>query len=160
MISGVSSGVQMSMPRNDSRTEQALTAENQQLISDTLSQFDPDNLTEADALSIIETLSEAGIQPGQGLESALSELGFDAKSIGELAGVSESEGSRPPPPPPPQQSTEEISDLVDFVTTLLEEKLAESADDSLSDEDKESIYAQINEKFGFDSDDSIIDLKA
>ncbi|WP_426369900.1 hypothetical protein [Pseudocolwellia sp. HL-MZ7] len=160
MISGVSSGVQMSMPRNDSRTEQALTEENQQLISDTLSQFDSENLTEADALSIIETLSEAGIQSGQGLESALSELGFDAKSIGELAGVSESEGSRPPPPPPPQQSTEEISDLVDFVTTLLEEKLAESADDSLSDEDKESIYAQINEKFGFDSDDSIIDLKA
>ena len=159
MISGVSSGVQMSMPRSDSRTEQALTAENQQLISDTLSQFDPDNLTEADALTIVETLSEAGIQPGQGLETALSELGFDAKSIGDLAGVSQSEGSRPPPPPP-QQSTEEISELVDFVTTLLEEKLAESSDDSLTDEDRESIYAQINEKFGFDNDDSIINLKA
>lgn len=159
MISGVSSGVQMNMPRNDSRTEQALTAENQQLISDTLSQFDPDNLTEADALTIVETLSEAGIQPGQGLETALSELGFDAKSIGDLAGVSQSEGSRPPPPPP-QQSTEEISELVDFVTTLLEEKLAESADESLTDEDRESIYAQINEKFGFDNDDSIINLKA
>ncbi|MDO7086537.1 hypothetical protein WNY51_18475 [Pseudocolwellia sp. AS88] len=159
MISGVSSGIQMSMPRSDSRTEQALTEENQQLISDTLSQFDPDNLTEADALTIVETLSEAGIQPGQGLEAALSELGFDAKSIGDLAGVSQSEGSRPPPPPP-QQSTEEISELVDFVTTLLEEKLAESADESLTDEDRESIYAQINEKFGFDNDDSIINLKA
>ncbi len=159
MISGVSSGVQMSMPRSDSRTEQALTEENQQLISDTLSQFDPDNLTEADALTIVETLSEAGVQPGQGLETALSELGFDAKSIGDLAGVSQSEGSRPPPPPP-QQSTEEISELVDFVTTLLEEKLAESSDDSLTDEDRESIYAQINEKFGFDNDDSIINLKA
>ena len=159
MISGVSSGIQMSMPRSDSRTEQALTEENQQLISDTLSQFDPDNLTEADALTIVETLSEAAIQPGQGLETALSELGFDAKSIGDLAGVSQSEGSRPPPPPP-QQSTEEISELVDFVTTLLEEKLAESADESLTDEDRESIYAQINEKFGFDNDDSIINLKA
>ncbi|WP_441002826.1 hypothetical protein [Pseudocolwellia agarivorans] len=159
MISGVSSGIQMSMPRSDSRTEQALTEENQQLISDTLSQFDPDNLTEADALTIVETLSEAGIQPGQGLETALSELGFDAKSIGDLAGASQSEGSRPPPPPP-QQSTEEISELVDFVTTLLEEKLAESADESLTDEDRESIYAQINEKFGFDNDDSIINLKA
>ncbi len=159
MISGVSSGIQMSMPRSDSRTEQALTEENQQLISDTLSQFDPDNLTEADALTIVETLSEAGVQPGQGLETALSELGFDAKSIGDLAGVSQSEGSRPPPPPP-QQSTEEISELVDFVTTLLEEKLAESADESLTDEDRESIYAQINEKFGFDNDDSIINLKA
>ena len=160
MIGSINSGMQMNMPRNESRTEQALTEEQQVLISDTLSEFDPDNLSESDALSSVESLSEAGIQPGKALESALSELGFDAKNIGDLAGVNESEKGDRPPPPPPRQSSEEVSELVDFLTELLEEKLAESSAESLSEEDKISIYEELNKKFGLESDDSIINLKA
>jgi hypothetical protein len=151
MISSVSSGG--SMPPPPPKNDQALTTDQQTLISDTLSEFDAENLTEADALAIVETFSEAGIEPGSGLEEAMSELGFDAKTIGDLAQSSD-EGSRPPPPP--QQSTEDISSLVDYLAELVEEKLASSDTESLSDEDKESIMAQVFEEFEISGQTSII----
>jgi len=153
MINSVSSG--SSMPPPPPKSDQALTTDQQTLISETLSEFDPENLSESDALSIIETFSEAGIQPGSGLEEAMAELGFDAKSIGDIAQAS-GEGNRPPPPPPPQQSTEEISSLVDYLAELVEEKLASSDTDTLSAEDKESIMAQVFEEFDMASQTSII----
>ncbi len=134
----------MSMPPPAQRTEQNVSEDQQLLISDTLSQFDADNLSEEDALSIVETLSQAGIQPGLALEQSMSDLGFDAKSIGELANVSNN-GSRPPPP---QQSSEEITSMVGYLEKLLEEKLANSNGNSLTDDDKQSILAQVYKKFG------------
>lgn len=154
-VSSASAGMQAPM----ARSEQNLTADQQKTITETLTQFDPDSLSESDALSIIESLSSAGIQPGKGLESAMSELGFDAKSIGELAGVDKSENGHRPPPPP-KQSSEEITELVDYLTELLEEKLATSSETGLSDEERLEIYVQVNEKFGTDSESSIINTTA
>ena len=156
MINSINSGA--SMPPQP-RTEQSLTSDQQSVISDTLSEFDVDNLSETDALSIVAAFSEAGIQPGLALEKAVSEAGFDAKSIGELANISE-EGSRPPPPPPPNQSSDDISSMVEYLAELLEEKLASSNSDSLSDEDKQSILAQVFEKFDIEESDSIINTTA
>lgn len=136
---------------------QSLTETQQSLISETLSQFDVDNLSESDAASIVAVFSENGIQPGAALEEAMSEVGFDAKTIGELAGVAE-EGNRPPPPP--KQSAEEITTMVDYLAELLEEKLIASSSTSLSDEDKESILAQVFEKFDIEDGDSIINTTA
>jgi hypothetical protein len=155
MINSINSGASMPPPP---RTEQNLTSDQQSVISDTLSEFDVDNLTEADALSIVEAFSEAGIQPGLALEKAVADAGFDAKTIGELANVSE-EGNRPPPPPP-KQSSDEISSMVEYLAELLEEKLAASNSDSLSDEDKQSILAQVFEKFDIEESDSIINTTA
>lgn len=155
MINAMNSG--MSMPPPPPRSEQNLTEDQQSLISETLSEFDAENLTEADALSIIEAFSQAGIQPGVALEKAASDLGFDAKSIGDLAKVSD-EGSRPPPPP--KQSTEEITSMVDYLAELLEEKLAASNGNGLSDEDKQSILAQVLEEFDLEDGDSIINTTA
>lgn len=154
MINTVNSGMSMPPPP---RTEQSLTEEQQVLISDTLSEFDVENLTEADAISIVEAFSQAGIQPSAALEKAVSDLGFDAKSIGDLSKVSEG-GNRPPPPP--KQSTEEITSMVDYLSELLEEKLASNNSDRLSDEDKQSILAQVFEKFDIDEADSIINTTA
>jgi len=154
MINSINSGASMPPPP---RTEQNLTSEQQSVISDTLSEFDVDNLTETDALSIVEAFSEAGIKPGIALEKAVSEAGFDARTIGELANISE-EGSRPPPPP--KQSSDEISSMVEYLAELLEEKLAGSNSDSLSDEDKQSILAQVFEKFDIEESDSIINTTA
>ncbi len=154
MINSINSGASMPPPP---RTEQNLTSEQQSVISDTLSEFDVDNLTETDALSIVEAFSEAGIKPGIALEKAVSEAGFDARTIGELANISE-EGSRPPPPP--KQSSDEISSMVEYLAELLEEKLAASNSDSLSDEDKQSILAQVFEKFDIEESDSIINTTA
>lgn len=155
MISSINTSAAMAMP---TRSEKALTAEQQTLISDTLSKIDVDNLTTEDALSIIEAFSEAGIEPGKGMESALSELGFDAKDIGELANVQE--GNRPPPPPPPSQSSDEISTMVSYLEELLEQTLAASDAEELSDEQRYSVYAQVMEKFGIEEGDTIIDTTA
>ena len=153
MINSVSSG--MSMP--PVRTEQSLTSDQQSLISETLAQFDADNLSDIDAASINEAFSQAGIQPGKALEAAMTELGFDAKSIGEQGNVQQG-GQRPPPPP--SQSTEEISSMVEYLTELMEEKYAENNNSSLSDDDKQSIMTELFEKLGIPKQDSIINTTA
>ena len=159
MISSINSGMTMPPPPPKGGSEQNLTEVQQNLISETLSEYDVDNLTEADALSITEAFAEAGIQPGLALEKAVAESGFDAKSLGDLANVSE-EGSRPPPPPPPKQSSEEITSMVDYLAELMEEKLAENDGTGLSDNDKQSILTQIFEKFDIEEGQSIINTSA
>ena len=139
------------------KNEQSLTADQQSFITEILSQFDADNLTQENATSIVEAFAEAGIQPGAALEASLTELGFDANSIGDLANVS-GEGNRPPPPP--KQSTEEITSMVDYLTELMEEKFAASNSNELSDEDKQSLLALVFEKFSIDDGDSIINTTA
>ena len=69
MINSINSSAAMPPPP---RKEQSLTSDQQSVISDTLSEFDVDNLSETDALSIVAAFSEAGIQPGLALEKAVS----------------------------------------------------------------------------------------
>ena len=76
MINNVNSGI--SMPPPPSRTQQNLTEEQQTFVTDTLAEFDADELSEEDALSIIDMFSQADIQPGAALEKVMSSAGFDA----------------------------------------------------------------------------------
>lgn len=154
MINSVNSSMPPPPPPKSSGNNDSLTEEQSTLLSDMLSEYDPENLTANDAETIIEALSEAGIAPGQGFESAMTELGFDAKTIGELGGQS-GHGDMPPPPPP-QQSSEEITSMVDYLTELMEEKLAENNNLELNDADKQSIMAALAEKFDIQEDESII----
>ncbi|MFT5814187.1 MAG: hypothetical protein ACI9VT_001947 [Psychroserpens sp.] len=151
-----STNLNSSIPPPPPRSEQSLTEEQQVFISDTLAEFDTDNLTQEDALSIIETFSQANIQPSAALEKAVSNAGFDAKNIGDLANVSQ--GNRPTPPP--KQSVEEITSLVDYLAEILEATLAANNGNSLSDTDKESILAQVFEKFNIEKGESIINTTA
>lgn len=161
MVSSIGSGMSMPPPPpSSSSSTQNLTEDQMTLISDTLSELDVDNLTEQDALSIVEAFSEAGIEPGRAMESAMSDLGFDAKEIGDLAGIEGREGGGPPPPPPESQSSEEISNMVSFLEELLEEKLADSSETELNDQDKEAIYAKVMEQFGIEEGESIINTTA
>lgn len=118
----------------------ALTDEQSQLISDTLEQYDADNLTESDAKAIVETFSEAGIQPGEALASQLEELGFDAKAIGDAAGVDA------PPPPPPQDQVATLNVTEDMLSEL-NELLNEMNDGDLSDEEQANTLSRIKEIF-------------
>tara|TARA_B110000495_G_C22973926_1_gene571862 strand:- start:1060 stop:1506 length:447 start_codon:yes stop_codon:yes gene_type:complete len=148
----------MSMPPPPPRSEQSLTEEQQTFITDTLAEFNADELSEEDALSIIEMFSQADIQPGAALEKAMSSAGFDAKNLGDIAAASDS--SRPPPPPPPKQSSDEISSMADYLAELLEETLAASQSENLSDEDKQAILAQVFDKFNIEPSESIINTSA
>ena len=141
MVKVINSGLVMPpMPY----AKQVLTPEQQSLTSDTLSIFDADNLSETDALSIVDTLSQADIKPRAALENKMSNLGFDAKQIGELANTFEPKKS------PPRQSTEGISYLVDHLTQLLEEKLVANNYNSLSEESKQVILSKVLEKYGLE----------
>lgn len=155
MINNVNSGI--SMPPPPSRTQQNLTEEQQTFITDTLAEFNADELSEEDALSIIEMFSQADIQPGAALEKVMSSAGFDAKSIGDIAAAAD---SGRPPPPPPKQSSDEISSMADYLAELLEETLAASQSESLSDEDKQAILAQVFDKFNIEPSESIINTTA
>lgn len=173
-ISSVGSGMTMPPPPPPKGEQASLTEDQESLISEILSEYDSESLSESDALSIVESLSDAGIEPGKALEEAMSDLGFDAKTVGDLAGVERSQ-----PPGGAEFNTEGsivVDDMMDFLSELLSDKL-ENAEDSvdslssagdlfkraaseLSDDDKESIYAQLREKFGLPDAGSLIDLKA
>jgi len=75
------------------------TSSQQQLISDTLSKYDVNNLTNSDAQAIVSTFQKAGIEPGKDLTTAMDQAGFDAKQIGNVAG-----GHQGPPPRGPRPS--------------------------------------------------------
>jgi len=139
------------------KAEQNLSDEQQSLITETLSQFDVDNLSETDAVNIVEVFSQAGIQPSSALEQSMAELGFNAKAVGELAGMPE-QANRPPPPP--QQSSEEITSIVDYLTELMKEKYANNNSNELSEEDKQSILQQVFAKFEIEDGESIINTTA
>jgi hypothetical protein len=156
VIDTISAGVSMTQPP---KVTQNLSEDQQRVISETLSQFDADNLNEENALSIVEAFSQAGIQPSPALEKSISDLGFDAKNIGELANVIDND-SRQPSTPPAQQSNEEITSMVDYLAELLEERLADNKTNTLTNEDKESILAQVYEKFDIEHGESIINTHA
>lgn len=132
-----------------------LSTEQKDFIEQTLSQFDADALSEEDARSIIETFKEAGIQPGKQLESAMAASGFDAKQVGDLGGAGER-------PPSGQQSSESVqfSEVVDYLTELLDTALSESESGTLSEDQKLSIYETMSEKFNIQADSSIINTVA
>jgi hypothetical protein len=119
------------------------------LIEETLSGYNADNLTESDAASIVEAFSEAGIAPSSAFADKLAEIGFDAKEIGDLAGASPSESK--PPPPPSGSSNLDLSDAVDYLETLFDEKDENATDNS-------SITTQLAERFGLSEGESLINI--
>ncbi len=134
------------------KNDAPLSDEQVQLVSETLSLFDPSELSQSDAMSIVETFAEAGIEPGRGLEEAMKEADFDAKTVGELAGVGPQEQG--PPPPPPQTSIS--SQMLDF----LSEQLDKYGEGELSEENKISIMSAMQEEFGLEQSDYLLDVQA
>ena len=151
MISSINSSTAIQLP--PARQQQKLTEEQQTLISDTLKEFDADNLTETDAVSIVKSFAEAGITASQELDTALSDLGFDGKKIGELSSAKIEAGMQPPTP---SQSSEEISSMTSYFDELLKESLDSSGETEVSDQEKQVIYSQVMDKFGIKDGDSLI----
>ncbi len=129
----------------------SLTDDQKQLITDTLNQFDADSLTEADATSIVSSFQEAGIQPGKELAQVMETAGFDAKIVGDMAGV------QGPPPGGPQGQGGGINineELLEELYTLLDQYYAEET----TDVDRSSLTDSIRTLLG--SEDSIFSAKA
>ena len=64
-----------------------LTDKQSQRITETLSKYDPNNLTKADAKEIVSSFREAGIRPSKALKEAMSAEGFNAKTVAKKAGI-------------------------------------------------------------------------
>ena len=143
MISNISGmpPVQNSMPQQPGQNR-PLTAEQQQLVTDTLTEFDPDSMTEADALSIVEIFAEAGIQPGRALADTMAESGFDARGIGELAGI---QGANQGKGSADGQGTTQSLNISEELLSQLSEMLNNYYGNDLSDEDKATTLESIQE---------------
>jgi len=151
MINNIGSSSVSFVPQQSSQAAK-LTTEQSDFVKETLAQFDAENLTSDDAQSIQAAFKEQGIEPTKELADLMGELEFDAKSIGDAG---RAEGQRPPPPP--QNSLESVD--TDEVVSYLDELLTEYSS-QLSDEDKESILASVQEKFGLSEGDSLLNVTA
>lgn len=74
------------MPQSLAQGRQ-LTDKQAQLVKDTLSKYEPNNLTEADAKEIVSSFREAGIRPSKALKEAMLAEGFDAREVIKKAGI-------------------------------------------------------------------------
>ena len=73
------------MSQSHAQGRSHLTDKQYQLISDTLSKYDPNNLTKADAKEITSSFREAGIRPSRALKEAILADGLDAKIVSKKA---------------------------------------------------------------------------
>ena len=138
-------------PPPSANSAKSLSEDDASLISETLANYDADNLSQADAAEIVDTFSQAGINPSMAFAEALADSGFDAKNLGDLAGVGK--GNRPPPPDSGNQATSSsvaLSSIVDYLDELQES-------DTTSDS---SLASSLSEKFGLAQGQSLIDVTA
>lgn len=132
-------------PTQSSGQNVSLTQDQLQLIADTLSNYDPDNLTEADAQEIVNTFSEAGIAEGRGLAETMASYGFDARAVGELAGVT---SDRPDGPPPPRGGEGVATlNISEDMLQQLNQLLTEYYDGDLTDAEKATTLDAIKDIF-------------
>ncbi len=116
-ISSISSSQVYQAQTSSTAKSSSLSTEQQAFISDLLSGYDSESLSASDAQEIVKALQEAGIEPSKAMESTMAASGFDAKEIGDLAGVGKEGGGRPMGPPPPKK--EEMSSVSDLLESLL-----------------------------------------
>lgn len=132
MVGSVSSNVPITNTQQVSQnTNNNLTSSQLETISSVLSNYDSSNLSSEDAFSIVSSFKEAGIKPSESLAKAMEAEGFNAKEVGDLAGVKGSGGMPPPPPPPPSGGEQEETDISSLLDELLsiEEDQEEATND-------------------------------
>jgi hypothetical protein len=144
-------------PPPPSSSNNSLSSEQTSLIEDALSNYDASNLSSEDATSLVETFSEAGINPSSAFADILAASGFDAQEIGTLANVGDggSAGHRPPPPSGGEQSSSglDLASVIDYLDSLPDSESLGSANTS-------SMAAQLAEKFGLSEGQSLINVSA
>ena len=149
-----------------------LSEDQKQLVADTLKQFDADALSRVDARSIVTTFHDAGIRPGTNLAEIMKDSGFDARAVGEQAGLNgarhEPQGARSgsvpvreghgvqPPPPPPQSKAGGMkldAESFDKLYTMLDDLYDKNLDDAAH----KSAVSEIRKMF-VDEDSAILDV--
>lgn len=128
-----------------------LTSHQKNVIEETLSEYDSDLLTESDAVAIVNTFSEVGIQPGRELAEVMGSFGFDSQEVGSLANAD----AAPPHPPKKETGGVDLKTLVDYI----EEYLSQIDDDS-TETTEASLYDTLKNHFGLEDGQSFINITA
>jgi len=105
-----------------------LSTEQKDTISSILSEYDSSALSEQDAKEIVQALQDAGIRPSKDFANTLEAAGFDAREIGDLAGVSPpqrgGDGALPisnTPPPGGGNSASVNQENIQLLQSILEQ---------------------------------------
>jgi len=126
MITSLSTNISLIQGASNVAPKQELNDTQKDYVKSVLENYDADSLSDADALEIVSNFSQAGITPSRDLANTISDAGFSAQEIGELAGVlgnaASSVGTRPAggPPPPPSDTQEEEEELAQVLKDLLD----------------------------------------
>ena len=177
MINSISSSstIMADLTKSTSSTSatSSLTTAQLETISSVLENYDSSNLSASDAASIIASFEEAGIEASSDLQSAMEDLGFDAKEVGDLGGAGAKGGM--PPPPPSDEEVNSISSLLDSLLSTEEDESSTSSSTSdimdytsrilsLNDSSKDSVMNLLdkysNEDSGYSQSETNTLLKA
>jgi len=137
----MSIGINSSLPTtnlNQSFSAPKLSNEQKETIDSILSDYDALTLSEQDAKDIVSAFHEAGINPSKDFADKLDSAGFDAREIGDLAGVTPSHRGEGSAPPPPQggNSAGVNQDNLQLLKSILEQYTDLS---NLSEEDEQTL---------------------
>ena len=153
MISAISSSASLIQSASTVQPKQELKEDQLAYVSSVLEDYDSSALSDADALEIVANFSQAGITPSRDLANAISDSGFSASQIGELAAVTgisansfDSRGAgSPPPPPPPTDTVEEEEELTQILLDLLDanEKENKEEEEPLSSRSENTSFEEI-----------------
>lgn len=118
-----------------------LTDKQSQHITETLSKYDPNNLTKADAKEIVSSFREAGIRPSKALKEAILAEGLDAKILAKKGGL------QPPHPSGTAEKKESLNISENQLSELYKLLQQYHNDDSL-DKDRNSLLNSIQGVLG------------
>jgi len=119
-IDAISSALEILLNIGNSNGEStSISEEEEEFIASLLSSYDSDNISEEDAIAIDSALKDAGIMPSKELALVMSDSGFNAREIGDLAQAGR-----------PQQASsfESISDYTSRIMSLTEDVKQEVKD--------------------------------
>ena len=128
---------------NQSFSAPKLSDEQKETINTILSDFDSTALSEQDAKDIVSAFQEAGIHPSKDFADTLETAGFDARDIGELAGMAppqRGEGGGPPPPAQDNDSAGVNQGNLQLLQSILEQYTDLS---NLSAEDEQALSTSL-----------------
>lgn len=134
-----------------------LTQEQLTGLAKVLENYDADALSQSDAKDIVSQVKDLGITPGRGLASAMADAGFNARDIGQKAGVGK---AGPPPPPPPgeggpgAQSGTINSEAIAALKLLIEGYEG----GEITDDDWNDILTAMDDN-GYDLSQTLLDVK-
>jgi len=139
------------MGARDQFNSQPLTEDQKTQIQTILSQYDPKNVSTADAKSIFQAFRDAGIKPTRGMKEVIEAAGFDAKDLREKA---RPEGMFSHGTGNASASKVNLSALKSLQDILSQFNLS-----NMTDQDQTGLLSKL-QTAGFLSTGSVIDLKS